>query len=60
MIFIASPYSLFDYGRTIYSAGLRAHQQVAMANGSKLNLFSRDGSNKYFIPFTPVSLFQTG
>jgi len=28
--------------RTIYSAGLRAHQLVAMANGNKLNLFSRD------------------
>ena len=29
--------------RSIYSAGLKAHQLVDMANGNSLNLFSRRG-----------------
>ena len=31
--------------RTIFSAGLRAHQSITMANGSKLNLFAREGES---------------
>ena len=30
--------------RTLFSAGLRPHQRVAMANGNKLNIFARDGN----------------
>ena len=31
--------------RTIFSAGMRAHQRLTMANGNRVNLFARDGKN---------------
>ena len=40
--------------RTIFSAGLRAHQLVAMANGNKLNLFSGDGRKKQLHVFPNI------
>jgi hypothetical protein len=33
--------------QTIYSAGLRSHQEVRMANGRKLNLYARPGNLIY-------------
>ena len=29
--------------RTIFSAGMKAHQRLTMANGNRVNLFARDG-----------------